>query len=165
MKYQIVKGEETVETQIFDNNLIQVLEKSHSYDWMPHNDGSFTVKLNDTFYKLYNVQVNGSSVSFQNKGHLYQFTIKDELAILMDQMGFKDSSAAEAGSLKAPMPGKIIQLVVQEGDTVSAGQAVIILEAMKMENELKTTIDGTVKRIAVEKGQSVEKNELLLEIE
>lgn len=165
MKFEVLNGEQTVETVLLESNQIQVLEQLKSFDWMPQSDGSITVKLDDTFFKLYHVQVEGSKVSFQHKGHLYQFTVKDEMALLMDKMGFKDASSASAGSLKAPMPGKIVQILIQVGDIVHAGQPVIILEAMKMENELKTTIDGTVKAISVEKGQSVEKNELLLEIE
>lgn len=165
MKFEIVQGEEHIESQVFETNQVQVLNQLKSFDWMPQSDGSFTVKLDNSFFKLYQVQVDGSKINFQHKGHLYQFVVKDEMAILMDKMGFKDAASSSAGILNAPMPGKIAQLLVNVGDSVKAGQALIILEAMKMENELKSTIDGTVKHIAVEKGQSVEKNELLLEIE
>lgn len=165
MKFEIVKDEKLIESQILDTNQVQVLNQLKSFDWTPESDGTFTVRLDNSFYQLYNVQLDGSKVSFQHKGHLYQFVVKDEMAILMDKMGFKDAVAASAGLLKAPMPGKIAQLLVQVGDSVKVGQALIILEAMKMENELKSTIDGTVKHFAVVKGQSVEKNELLLEIE
>ncbi len=165
MKFEITQGETNLETEILETSQVRVFDQLKDFDWMPQKDGSFTVKLDDAFYKLYNVQINGNTVSFQHKGHFYQYTVKDEMAILMEKMGFKDSSASSAGSISAPMPGKIVKLLIQVGDVVQPGQPVVILEAMKMENELKTTLGGTVKNIAVKPGQSVEKNELLLEIE
>ncbi|MEX0647161.1 MAG: acetyl-CoA carboxylase biotin carboxyl carrier protein subunit, partial [Balneolaceae bacterium] len=64
-----------------------------------------------------------------------------------------------------PMPGKILELLVQEGDSVEAGQPVIILEAMKMENELKAPIQGKVATLQISQNDNVEKNQPLLEIE
>jgi biotin carboxyl carrier protein len=165
MKFEITQGETNLETELLETSQVRVFDQIKDFDWMPQKDGSFTVKLDDAFYKLYNVQINGNTVSFQHKGHFYQYTVKDEMAILMEKMGFKDSSASSAGSISAPMPGKIVKVLIEVGDVVQPGQPVVILEAMKMENELKTTLGGTVKNIAVLPGQSVEKNELLLEIE
>lgn len=165
MKFEITLGDTTLETEVLDTSQIRIFDQLKNFDWMPQKDGSFTVKLDNAFYKLYNVQINGNTVSFQHKGHFYQYTVKDEMAILMEKMGFKDSSASSAGSIVAPMPGKIVKLLIEVGDVVQPGQPVVILEAMKMENELKTTLGGTVKNIIVQPGQSVEKNELLLEIE
>ena len=68
------------------------------------------------------------------------------------------------GDLKAPMPGKILDILVKEGDEVALGDPVMILEAMKMENELKSPADGILEALHVEKGDNVEKNQLLLEI-
>ena len=63
------------------------------------------------------------------------------------------------------MPGKVVELLVSEGDTVAKDQGVIIVEAMKMENEIRATVEGTVKTIHVESGQAVESGELLIELE
>lgn len=72
--------------------------------------------------------------------------------------------AAGAGSVTAPMPGTIIDIAVKEGDTVKAGQLCVILEAMKMENELPAPCDGVVKSIHVTKGASVNTEEVLVVI-
>jgi pyruvate carboxylase subunit B len=66
-------------------------------------------------------------------------------------------------ALRAPMPGLVVKVEVREGDTVFSGQGLVIVEAMKMENELKSERDGTVKRVAVEPGQTVEKDQVLVE--
>ncbi len=74
--------------------------------------------------------------------------------------------AAQAGPVPvtAPMPGMIVRVHVRVGDAVSAGQGVIAMEAMKMENELRTTTAGTVKAVLVRPGQAVEKGTLLVEL-
>ena len=71
----------------------------------------------------------------------------------------------EARSVTAPMPGLVVKVEVAVGDRVKAGQGVVIVEAMKMENELKAPADGVVSSIAVEQGQTVEKGTLLLTLE
>lgn len=67
-------------------------------------------------------------------------------------------------SIKAPMPGTILSFNVSVGDTVSEGQVLAILEAMKMENELVSPSSGKVKSIHVEKGSSVVENQIILQI-
>jgi biotin carboxyl carrier protein len=67
--------------------------------------------------------------------------------------------------LKAPMPGLVIEYFVKEGDEVQAGDKLMILEAMKMENVIKATGEGKIKKLVVTKGNTVEKNQLLIEFE
>ncbi len=81
--------------------------------------------------------------------------------------GFKPSglSNANAGDLITDMPGKIIKVMTSEGAMVNTGDTLIILEAMKMENEIKAGIDGIVKAVHVEEGQVLESGHLMIEIE
>lgn len=72
--------------------------------------------------------------------------------------------AAGAGSVTAPMPGTIIDIAVKEGDTIKAGQLCVVLEAMKMENELPAPCDGVVRSVNVTKGASVNTDEVLVVI-
>lgn len=67
--------------------------------------------------------------------------------------------------VRAPMPGMIVRTDVNVGDSVRAGQGVVVMEAMKMENELKAEADGVVARILIESGQAVEKGAVLVEFE
>ena len=77
------------------------------------------------------------------------------------------SSAAGAGSgsVKAPMDGAIVDVLVEEGSQVSKGQLLLVLEAMKMEHPLKASIDGVVRRVGVSRGDQVKNRQLLVEIE
>ena len=70
-----------------------------------------------------------------------------------------------AGAVVAIMPGKITQVMVEEGDEVEDGEAVCILEAMKMENELRVEAGGVVTGVHVQPGDDVEKNQVLVEVE
>jgi pyruvate carboxylase subunit B len=82
----------------------------------------------------------------------------------------RDLSAATAGPvgpapILAPMPGLIVRVSVKPGDTVEAGQGVVVMEAMKMENELRATAAGVVKSVEVSPGTAVEKGALLVALE
>ena len=74
-------------------------------------------------------------------------------------------SVAGAGTVQAIMPGSIVRVLVSEGDEVAVGDVLLVLEAMKMENELQAPISGVVKAIYAEPGQAVEMNAVLAEIE
>ena len=76
----------------------------------------------------------------------------------------KEAVAAGAGehSIDAPMPGKIVKIVVEEGQSVKAGEVLLVLEAMKMQNEITADAYGTVKAVNVEAGQNVKVKESLV---
>ncbi|MBF0229812.1 MAG: biotin/lipoyl-binding protein [Desulfamplus sp.] len=76
----------------------------------------------------------------------------------------KTASGSSVGAIKAPMPGLIIDIKVKVGDTVKAGQVVAIMEAMKMENDLPSTLDGTIKEVRVQKGTQVSTGDVLIVI-
>jgi len=73
-------------------------------------------------------------------------------------------SARGEGGITAPMPGLVLKIKVQEGDTVQAGQALLVMEAMKMENAITASYNGTVSRIYVREGDSISEGDLLVEV-
>jgi biotin carboxyl carrier protein len=81
--------------------------------------------------------------------------------------GFKPSGlhAGGAGALITQMPGKVVKMLKKEGDKVTKGETVLILEAMKMENEIKSGADGVIKTVNVKEGQALEAGFLMVEIE
>jgi biotin carboxyl carrier protein len=70
-----------------------------------------------------------------------------------------------AGTLRAPMPGLVVRVLVEPGQMVARGGGLVVLEAMKMENELKAAVDGTVRTVRVGTGEPVEKGQVLVEFE
>jgi biotin carboxyl carrier protein len=89
--------------------------------------------------------------------------LKDRFDLLLAEMGMNAVGSGSLKEIKAPMPGLILDLKVAPGDVVKKGDVVLILEAMKMENSIKSPGDGVVKEVKVSLKQSVEKNQVLLQ--
>ena len=94
-------------------------------------------------------------------GELYSVTVQDERAYRLAKARGGDTAVHGDAIIKSPMPGIIITTLVTEGDPVKKGDKIIILESMKMENELRSSRDGVVMRVQVKPGDSVEKGQVL----
>ena len=95
----------------------------------------------------------------------YEVEIADAVDQLVQQMGLNKLNDQTGKDVYSPMPGLILEVLVSPGQESEAGTPLLILEAMKMENVIKSDGAGTVKEIAVAKGQAVDKRQLLIEIE
>lgn len=100
--------------------------------------------------------INNSIVEIQRE------TVRDKLA---KQLQHENGAHSSAVTLRAPMPGLIAKLLKSEGTVVNAGEGILVVEAMKMENEIKTPKTGTIKKIFVKEKQTVEKNDTLFTVE
>lgn len=98
-------------------------------------------------------------------GFRYEVEALDERTRTIRELSGASAAASGPAPLKAPMPGMIVRVAVQAGDQVVPGQSLIVMEAMKMENELRATAAGTVKTVHAIPGTAVEKGALLLEME
>jgi len=98
------------------------------------------------------------------RGRLYPVSVEDERERRLRAAA--GSGVAETGEflLKAPMPGLVVTINVEEGQEIQKGQVLLILESMKMQNELKAPRDGKVNRIKVKPGESVEQRQTLLSV-
>lgn len=123
-----------------------------------HNGRSFHAELLDADYSA-------RQFTFKINGVKYNLHIADHYERLVEQLGLHAGGNQKMNTVKAPMPGLVLNIMVAPGQAVSKGDPLLILEAMKMENVIKAVGDGTVKTIAVEKGAAVEKGHLLLEME
>ena len=81
---------------------------------------------------------------------------------LMERMGIDECAGNLSRELRTPMPGKVIEVLVKEGRSVEEGEAMLVLEAMKMENVLRAGMSGVVSSIGVEAGNAVEKEAVLI---
>ena len=120
--------------------------------------------------KSFNVEVvsqdaEAKTVKVKVNGNVYELSVKDQYDALLDKLGMSNMNAQVVNEIKAPMPGLVLSLKAQPGDTIAKGDPLLVLEAMKMENVLKSPTEGVVKAIAVNEGQAVEKNQLLVSFE
>jgi len=125
-----------------------ILKDNMSYyvQWIERNDEA----------KTYTLKVNGSLIILE---------AKNEFDVLLEKMGMANVGSAKVSKLKAPMPGKVLDVLVTVGQEVVKGDGLVILEAMKMENVLKADDVGVVKSVNVSIGEAVEKNNVLIEFE
>ena len=98
------------------------------------------------------------------RGRLYPVTVEDEREKRLRSAA--GGGVAETGEfhLRAPMPGLIVAITVEEGQAIKKGQVLLILESMKMQNELKSPRDGTIGRVRVKPGDTVEQKQTLLSV-
>jgi biotin carboxyl carrier protein len=98
-------------------------------------------------------------------GDRYEVEVVDERTRAIRAMIGQGAEARGPRPIRAPMPGLMVRVDVEVGDTVRSGQTVAIIEAMKMENDLKADTAAVVSRILVEPGEAVEKGTVLVELE
>lgn len=126
----------------------------------------------DVHGESYRVDITGVSVKGEGKRHFYLSIDGMPEEVVFEPLNQfvgggssgKRRSASAPGDVSTNMPGNIVDVLVKEGDTVKAGQPVLIAEAMKMETEVQAPITGTVKAVHVAKGDRINPGELLIEI-
>ena len=119
--------------------------------------------------KSYNVEVvefdaaAKTAVIKVNNNNLYTtIAAKDQFDVLLEQLGLNSLNGTKISELKAPMPGMVLKVFVNEGTAVTKGDNLFVLKAMKMENIIKAPADAVVKSVKIKPGDKVEKNQILL---
>ncbi|MGA0558124.1 acetyl-CoA carboxylase biotin carboxyl carrier protein subunit [Larkinella sp. VNQ87] len=136
-----------------------------SWDLVRLNDRQFHLLFENRSYtaEVLHLDPATKTATLKLNRTIHHIQLKDRFDLLLEQMGMSTTSQTKLNDIKAPMPGLILSLSVQPGDTVRKGDTVLILEAMKMENVIKAPADGTVKAVRISRGQTVEKNQVLVE--
>ncbi|RYU89501.1 acetyl-CoA carboxylase biotin carboxyl carrier protein subunit [Mucilaginibacter terrigena] len=130
-------------------------------------------QLNDLLYHVINNNgsYNAEVVSFDPQAktaeikvnnNIYTLAAKDQFDVLLDKMGLSNLMTARVSDIKAPMPGLVLKVLVEEGAEIKKGDNLFVLEAMKMENIIKAPADVTVKTIKIKPGDKVEKGQILI---
>lgn len=115
--------------------------------------------------ELVHVDVKTKLVTVSIRGNQYEVQLKEDFDLLLEKMGMGPGSTAVLSKIKAPMPGLVLEVFVESGQQVAKDEPLLILEAMKMENVIKSPRDGEIKSIGVVKGNAIEKNALLIEFQ
>jgi biotin carboxyl carrier protein len=154
-QFEIVsdKGSLTIDGEPVNWDMAEI---GHGYFHIIHHHKSYRAELvkHDEQAKTFSFKING---------RIYTVALKNKFDLLLEKMGMTANAVAKVNNIKAPMPGLIIDLRVKAGDTVAAGDTLVILEAMKMENSIKSPGAATVRNVKVGKGDSVEKGQVLIE--
>jgi len=127
-------------------------------------DGIFHIIKDNKSYSAEVLKANHEEKSFviRVNGNKYTVQIKDKYDHLLKELGLETLSVSKVKEIKAPMPGLVVDVRFKEGDTVQKGDALIVLQAMKMENILKSPADAVIKKIHIKKGDAIEKNQIMI---
>lgn len=161
---------ETAHKVQFENNdFTSGLLNGEAFNWevAAINDTTYHVIKDKKSYRIELLERDNATKTFLIKvnGKKIPLKIADQFDLLLHLLGMDDLNSAKVDELKAPMPGLVLNTNVVVGQEVSAGEALMVLEAMRMENVLKSPTDGIIKSIEVEKGVAVEKNQVLITFE
>jgi biotin carboxyl carrier protein len=161
-----INEKQTIEVEKLANSLVL---NGQNFDWdiVPVGENQYHILHNNRSYNAEVLEANRAEKTFKIKlnGKSYDIVAKDRFDILLDKMGINSMAKAKVNNIKAPMPGLIWEIKVAVGDVVKAGDIVLVLVAMKMENALKSAGDGVVKIVKINQGDTVEKGQILIEFE
>lgn len=135
---------------------IRIEEDDHGFTYVIWGERKVPVEVVEKNQNRYEVLVNGIS---------YKFSIESPISYKRKKFLDKNTPKSKTESITAPMPGKIIDVLVEPNSDVNQGEAILILEAMKMQNEILATATGKVKSINIRKDDVVMKDDILIEIE
>lgn len=164
-KYITTIGEKEFEVEILGNNQVNLDGVVYHVDFESISGQPVYTMLVDG--KSYEAHIFQDEDAWQVllRGTLYSATVEDERERrLRAAAGVGEGTGGEY-ILKAPMPGLVVQVPVTEGDEIIKGDVLVILESMKMQNELKSPREGVVRRVQVQEGDSVEQRETMVVLE
>ena len=147
-----------------ENGRVSMDGKPFDADRIEFRKGHFQILRNNRSFRAEIVEHLPEEKSFLIKvnNHDYRLQLSDHYDDLLQAMGMDGSSHRMVNEVKAPMPGLVLKVMIEPGQSISKGDTLLILEAMKMENVLKAPADGVVKKILVTKGDKVEKNQVMV---
>jgi biotin carboxyl carrier protein len=164
MKYATTVNDKTYLIEINDEHHLSVdgVEYAVNFESV-NNQPVYTLLVNDRSYEAF---VSESDVNWEVliRGSLYTVLVEDEREKRLRAAAGGHPQATGEFNLKAPMPGLVVAVPIIEGQAVEKGDILIILESMKMQNELKSPRAGTVTRVKVGARESVEQNQVLVTV-
>jgi len=153
-KYTIAHGEQRhdvnpdgVDLVHLSANTYHLLHEGHSYRC-----------------ELESLNLPNKRLTVRVNGQRFELSIEDEIDALVRELGLEVVDSSATKDVHAPMPGLVLDVLVKAGETVNAGDRLLVLEAMKMENSLTAEGEGTITTVHVTKGDAVDKRQLLIEI-
>jgi len=165
-EYIITIGLDKKKLNIINENEAEIDGRKITYEIQSLNCQTYLLRINNIFYEISTEKINNEKFSLLVKGKRFETIARTELqeraTKLIEDARVTFGSTTE---VKAPMPGMILKIRKQAGDEISKGESVLILEAMKMENDLRAPASGKIKIVNVTEGTAVEKGTVLFSID
>lgn len=161
--YKVIVNEHQFDVEL-DGKTAAVNKMPFEADLIEFRKGRFHIIRNRRSYTAEVLQSNHAEKSFVIRidNAVFTLQVQDRFDALLREMGIDASASQKINDLKAPMPGLVLKVMVEEGQPIAKGDPILVLEAMKMENVIKAPAEGKVKKVAVATGDKVEKNQVMI---
>lgn len=163
--FVVTIGEKKRTITVLDDNTIEYNGTTYPINLSKINNHCYLLKIGNKVFDITTNKTGKEEYSFLVNGHYYETTVRTKLSEKAVEYLKNKKQKSHHDSITAPMPGLLLKLKKQVGDQVNQGDSVAVLEAMKMENDLRSPATGIIKEILVTEGSSVEKNQVLINIE
>ena len=161
---QVHINEESYSIELHDQE-IEISNEQWELDLInPGNRVYHLIKDSKTYLiELLDFNLLQKTVQLRINGLVFDAQIRDRYDLILEKLGMEQDGELDHLEIVAPMPGLILDILVQPGQKVAKGDKLLVLEAMKMENVIKAAGEGIVSSITVERGMNVEKNQVLIQ--
>jgi biotin carboxyl carrier protein len=135
---------------------IELIEEADGFTILSGNGVRYPVEILSRKQNVYEILINGVS---------YTFSVETPFSLKRTKLLASQKNTSKIEKIKAPMPGKILDVMVAQGQTVNCGETLFVLEAMKMQNAITSHTKGIINKVTINPGDTVGKEDLLVEIE
>lgn len=164
-EFNIYLNDQSEQVKVIDEDKIEINQKKFDYQLIELSNKKYLLKLNNKVFEIFHLNGSEQENIIMVNGKTLNLTIRTSL----EEKAYKLISKSESDGnhktiIKSPMPGLVLKIFKTPGETIKKGETVLILEAMKMENEIKAPIDGILFEVIAEQGKPIEKNKILFSI-
>jgi biotin carboxyl carrier protein len=165
--YKISTANKSLDIKQLENSVFEINGKNVSADIIALDENQLHIIVNHKSYTADLIAIDelGKNLKLKINGKIFELNIKDKIDLLLESMGLDKALVKVIKDIKAPMPGLVVNILVKEGDIIKKGDALVTLEAMKMENIIKSPADVTIKKINISKGLALEKGQVMIEFQ
>jgi biotin carboxyl carrier protein len=150
---------------IVNKTHVKVNGSDYNYELIRANNSVYLLKVGNKIYEITVNDLGAGRFGILVEGEYFETKVKTRLREQAEEFLKNKTDASNKGVLKAPMPGLVVKINFSEGESVNAGDILVVLEAMKMENNLKSVLAGTVKDIRFKEGDNIEKDDIIMTVE
>lgn len=165
MRYFVTVQDQTFEVELSAGGVAVNGESLAAELWAVPDSPVHRIDIGGRSHALHATSGTAGEWDIHLDGERFIVKVENERTRAIRALTGAGTSSSAPKPVRAPMPGLVVRIAVAPGDTVAPGQGVLIMEAMKMENELKSDAGGTVRNVLVTAGQAVEKGTVLIEFE
>ncbi len=164
-EYVVIINSTKRRVSLQNNITLSIDDKKKEVEFKKINDFSYWLRINNEVFEITLVKESDNSNLFLIKGYYYNVELKTSLQERTERLLKDNRTTKESYIVTTPIPGLVIKSIKNKGDIVEQGDPLIVIEAMKMENEIRAPHTGKIKRILVKAGDLIEKNQTIAIIE